>query len=386
MAEVLASSSQKPNDFDPLESNDPGHIYAEYDKLRAMCPVAFTDRYNGYWLLSRHEDVKSVALDGATYISSVKAVVPSDPRGIRRPPLNFDAPAHTPYRTALDRTLKPTRLKRLEKTLEAHAEKELAPMLEAGGGDICMEYGASYTEGLAASAAGWIKAWRAQDGDATTAFSAKLYKTAETLLESRRQNPRCPEDDPASSLLLEKDADGTFLDNSQLIACLRQSLVVGMVAPPLLIGAICNHLSKDQELQTQLRSDLSLIPAATEEFIRLYTPYRGFSRTASRTVSLHGREINPGEPITLSYAAANRDPLVFSDPGKFILNRENLTSHLGFGRGRHRCAGMPLARMMIQVALRVLLKKSKGFEVNGSLEYARMPEMGIISCPLSIKP
>jgi hypothetical protein len=40
---------------------------------------------------------------------------------------------------------------------------------------------------------------------------------------------------------------------------------------------------------------------------------------------------------------------------------------------------------MIQVALRVLLKKTKGFEVNGPLEYARMPEMGIISCPLSIK-
>jgi cytochrome P450 len=176
--------------------------------------------------------VKSVALDGTTFISSVKAVVPSDPRGIRRPPLNFDAPAHTPYRTALDRTLKSTRLKRLEKVLEMHAETELAPMLEAGGGDICMEYGArfpawvetewlnldsSYTEGLAASVAGWIKAWRAQDGDATSAFSAKLYKTAETLLENRRQNPRCPEDDPASSLLLEKDSEGNFLENSQLM-------------------------------------------------------------------------------------------------------------------------------------------------------------------------
>ncbi|PMD34966.1 putative cytochrome P450 [Hyaloscypha variabilis F] len=399
MADVLPPVTRKPNDFDPLESNDPSHIYAEYDKLRTTCPVAFTDRYNGFWLLSRYEDVKSVALDGTIFISSVKAVVPSDPRGIRRPPLNFDAPAHTPYRTALDRTLKPTRLKRLEKVLEAHAEKELAPMLEAGGGDICMEYGArfpawvetewlnldsSYTEGLAASVAGWIKAWRAPDGDATTAFSTKLYKTAETLLENRRQNPGCPEDDPASSLLLEKDSEGNFLENSQLIACLRQSLVVGMVAPPLLIGAICNHLSKDQELQTQLRSDLALIPAATEEFIRLYTPYRGFSRTASKSVSLHGRDINPGEPITLSYSAANRDPSIFPDPDKFVLNRENLTSHLGFGRGRHRCAGMPLARMMIQIALRVLLKKTKRFEVKGPLEYARMPEMGIISCLLSI--
>lgn len=118
-----------------------------------------------------------------------------------------------------------------------------------------------------------------------------------------------------------------------------------MVAPPLIIGAICNHLSKDTGLQSRLRSDLSLIPAAAEEFIRLYTPYRGFCRTASKTVSLHGREIHLGEPITVSYAAANRDPSVFPEPDKFILNRENLTSHLGFGRGRHRCAGMPLARM-----------------------------------------
>lgn len=135
----------------------------------------YTNRYNGYWLLSRYEDVKQVALDGTTYISSVKAVVPSDPRSIRRPPLNFDAPAHTLYQTALDRTLKPIRLKRLETVLEAHAENELAPMLTVGGGGICMEFGArfpawveaewlnldsSHTESLATSVAGWIKAWR----------------------------------------------------------------------------------------------------------------------------------------------------------------------------------------------------------------------------------
>jgi cytochrome P450 len=47
----------------------------------------------------------------------------------------------------------------------------------------------------------------------------------------------------------------------------------------------------------------------------------------------------------MTYAAANRDPEVFENPNSFILNRENISSHLGFGRGRHRCAGMPLARM-----------------------------------------
>jgi cytochrome P450 len=72
---------------------------------------------------------------------------------------------------------------------------------------------------------------------------------------------------------------------------------------------------------------------------------RGFARTASCEVELHGRLIRPGEPVTMTYAAANRDPEVFENPNEFIMNRHNITSHLAFGRGPHRCAGMPLARV-----------------------------------------
>lgn len=127
--------------------------------------------------------------------------------------------------------------------------------------------------------------------------------------------------------------------------CLRQSLVVGVVAPPILIGSICKHLSDDKALQARLRSDESLIPASMEEFVRLYSPYRGFSRTASKEVHLHGQTVRPGEPITLHYTSANRDPEVFDNPDEFVLGRPNIAAHMGFGRGRHRCAGMPLARM-----------------------------------------
>jgi cytochrome P450 len=232
MAATLSGQVDRKNDFDPLITNDPNRIYAEYDSLRISCPVAYTNQYNGYWLLTRYEDVKNCASGSTVYISSVKAVVPSDPRGIRRPPLNFDAPRHTPYRTALDRTLKPTRLKRLEGILEKRADMELAPMLEARGGDICMEFGAKFpawvetewlnldtssTATLAATAAEWINAWRERDGERTTANSMKMYDMAKELLAQRRENPRCPEDDPASSLLLEKDADGNPLDEVHLM-------------------------------------------------------------------------------------------------------------------------------------------------------------------------
>jgi cytochrome P450 len=155
-----------------------------------------------------------------------------------------------------------------------------------------------------------------------------------------------------------------------------------MVAPSILIGGICKHLSEDKELQNQLRSMPELIPAAIEEFVRLYSPYRGFSRTTSKDVEIHGQLITPGNPITMTYAAANRDPSVFPEPDKFILNRPNIAAHLGFGRGRHQCVGKPLAKLAMQTALRVLLRSTKDFEVVGDLEYARMPEIGVVSCPL----
>jgi hypothetical protein len=125
-------------------SNEPAKIYEEYDYLRKRCPVIHTSQYGGYWLLTRYDDVKAAAMDSETFISSVKAVVPSDPRGIRRPPLNFDAPAHTPFRTALERTVKPARLTRLRKPLEKAAREELAPLLARGYGDISAEFAANF--------------------------------------------------------------------------------------------------------------------------------------------------------------------------------------------------------------------------------------------------
>jgi cytochrome P450 len=214
-------------------------------------------------------------------------------------------------------------------------------------------------------------------------MSERMYGIARDLVRSRRETPLPVEEDPASSLLAER-LDGRPLDEEHLVGALRQSLVVGMVAPPILLGSIAVHLSRDQQLQDRLRADPELVPAAVEEFLRLYTPYRGFARTVAHDVELHGRRIRPAEPVTLVYASANRDAEQFPDPDAFVLGRPNIATHLAFGRGRHRCAGMPLARLMVLIALQTLLAATTGFEIDGPLEGARMPEIGYVSVPLRI--
>ncbi len=123
-----------------------------------------------------------------------------------------------------------------------------------------------------------------------------------------------------------------------LAGCVRQVLVVGLVAPPILLGSIAVHLSRDLQLQQQLRQDLSLVPDAVEEFLRLYTPYRGFARSARDEVTLHGRHIRPGEAIALVYASANRDETVFPDPDTFQLRRPNIRQRTSRSDAGRTCA------------------------------------------------
>lgn len=351
----------------------------------------------------RYEDVKIAASDSETFISSKCAIVPSDPRGIRRPPLKFDGKEHTPYRTAIDRTVKPSRIKRLELILEQHAETLFNDLLSRGEGDICNDFGAEFSgliekewlnlseesaKMLTDNVRPFVQSWRTGDWEAVKRASDAFYAIARDVLADRRVNPRDPEEDPASSLLLEKDAEGKPLDEFNLVyvdslsiaagrnytdlssGAVRQALIVAMVAPSILQGAIAVHLAKDKALQNKLRDDPSLISSAVEEFVRLYTPYRGFARTATKDVTFSDQLIPADEPITLTYAAANRDPEQFPNPAEFELDRENIKQHVGFGRGKHRCAGMPLARMALKVFLTTLLKRTKDFEVCGELDYA----------------
>lgn len=223
---------KKQSDFQPDASNDPAALHAQFDHLRSTCPLAYTEDKGGFWLLTRYVDIKAAASDHTTFISSVKAVVPSDPRGTRRPPLNYDPPRHTPYRTAMDRTLRPQRLERLRPLLEQHARAEFDKLLQRGGGNICTEFGANYaawveTEWLnldhasapvlADTAARWVNAWREEDAENTMRYSMKLYDIARALFADRRETPRDKDSDPATSLLAEKDENGEPLLEEHLM-------------------------------------------------------------------------------------------------------------------------------------------------------------------------
>jgi cytochrome P450 len=389
------------DDYDPTQEEDLDHTHRVFADLRARCPVAYSSAFDGFWAVTRYQDILDMLSQPDLYITSVRNVVPGSSTTGRRPPLHLDPPDHTPYRRAIDRALGGSRVAAIEETTRRAARTLMQELVARGEADFvehfssplpAMVFGewlgltATQTQVLWRTAKAYVKAWESYDKSSVAVAAEQLAAMAAEVIAERRREPRDPTVDPTSSLLAARDNDGNPFPEHLLAGCVRQVLVVGLVAPPILLGSIAIHLSRDVKLQQQLRNDLSLVPDAVEEFLRLYTPYRGFARSARTEVELHGRKIKPGEPIALVYASANRDETVFPEPDEFRLRRPNIRQHLAFGRGPHMCAGIALARQELRIALEELLLQTSHFELCGPLQWSGMPELGPISVPLRMRP
>ncbi len=387
------------SDFNPLKPETFDSPHEVYERLRRECPVAHSDAWDGFWAFMKHEDVANAAADFDTYLTSVQNVVPKVSTTGRRPPLHLDPPEHTPYRRALAPTFSEKRIAGFEPVIERICNSLLDNLVAKGGGDICSEFSApmpilvfaewmnlprDQVESLGEIGRRYNIAVQSADMEETQASSKQLYDIARALIAERQAHPLDPNKDAVSSLLAARH-NGEPLPEDLIVGTIRQVLVVGIIAPTVLFGSICVHLSRDTALQDKLRAELSLIPAAIEEFLRLYTPYRGFARTPSRDVKVRSKTIKKDEPIALVYASANRDEDVFECPAEFRLNRPNIKESLAFGRGPHMCIGASLGRLEMQVALRTLLARTSRFSLAGDIKPTRMPEIGALSVPLKFE-
>ena len=100
---------------------------------------------------------------------------------------------------------------------------------------------------------------------------------------------------------------------------------------------------------------------AVEELLRAYAPVT-MARIVAEDTELGGCRMAAGDWVLLPFPAANRDPEVFEDADRVVLDRA-VNRHAAFGLGIHRCAGSNLARMELQVALSVWLERFPEFSV-----------------------
>jgi len=127
------------------------------------------------------------------------------------------------------------------------------------------------------------------------------------------------------------------------------------------LGASLLHLAKTPADRERLVADPSLIPNAIEEFLRAFASV-SLWRTVTQSVEIGGVEMAEGDTVMMAFPAACRDPELFEDADKVLIDRER-NRHVAFGAGIHRCLGSNLARLELNVGIRTWLAHTPRFEL-----------------------
>ena len=111
----------------------------------------------------------------------------------------------------------------------------------------------------------------------------------------------------------------------------------------------------------------------------------GLLRYAGRDFELRGQKIRKGQMLLLSFACANRDPEVFTDPDRLDLDRD-VRESLVFGHGAHFCLGANLAKQemgaMLDAALDIV---TPGTRIRSELREYRMVGLTRRPCNLPVE-
>jgi cytochrome P450 len=393
----MTESIERTADFDPDVPEDFDSPHAMFKELRQRCPVAYSNAMGGFWAVTKYDDIVRVLTDWETFTTTIQNVVPRVATTKRRPPLHLDPPGNTPYRNAITRLMTPAKLKPWRPKIEREVQALLGPLVEKGEGDICRDFSFILPIAILAEffrlpdenaqririvGSEFNMALQRRDDENVRKYSDELYGIAHALIEDRKLAPQDPDVDPISSLLAVR-VDGEALPDDMILGALRQFLMVGIVAPTTFIASAVVHLARHPEHHTMLKNDATLIPDAVEEMLRLYTPYRGFARTARCDVRFGDKLVRAGDVVAAVFTSGNRDEDVFENPELFDLNRRK-KDLLTFGRGPHMCPGAPLARLLLEVAIEGIVSRTRRIHIVGEMTMTNWPEYGPLTVPIRI--
>jgi cytochrome P450 len=373
MADSSLPEGIKLTALDEQFRNDP---YAVLRQLRQEAPV-HEDTELKRFIYTRHDDVRSILRDKEVW---------SDPR--KANPGTFtaqflgsedeepsmllmDEPGHRRLRSLVSKPFTPAAVEKWRPRTKEVIDRVLSSIV-TDEFDLIAEFSGPIPTVVIAEMLGidpamhqHFKHW----SDVSVAASFNPFQSADETraaeeanqslknffsneIASRRENLG---DDLLSDMIRAEEAEETLTEEEIINQC-NLLLIAGNVTTTDLIGNGVKALLDNPEQLQKLREHPELIENAVEEILRFDSPVTNSGRIANRAMNVGGCPVKPGESLSTSLAAANRDESVYPEPDKFDIERED-THHQSFGGGRHQCLGAHLARLEAQEAILALLAK-----------------------------
>ena len=366
-------------DYDIFDAGYVANPYPVWAELRKECPVAHTDRWGGSWLPTSYADVTEMARDIERFPSGNGISVMPPPVGDEDgpilleyglPPISSDPPLHTWTRRLLLPTMSPQRVKEYEVYTRALCRELVDGIVQRGSGDAAADYAQmipvrvighilGVPDEMAETFTGWVRDVLefAHDNERRVRGFTGLVTYLQGALQQRQQHPT----DDFISELLQSEHEGKPIEFPVVMGMCALLLIAGVDTTWSSIGSAMWHLATHPEDRKRLVAEPELMPMAIEELLRAYSPVT-MARRLSEDVEFQGCTMKAGDRILMNFPGANRDPDVFAEPDRVILDREH-NRHVAFGAGIHRCAGSNLARMELRVSIEEWLARIPEFEL-----------------------
>ena len=322
----------------------------------------------GFWMVSRHEDVKAISSaregwsseENTAVVKFDGATVGPDERAIQREMiLNMDAPRHTKVRGIIGRgSFTPRAIGRIADALDARARQIVAEAVARGTGDLVLDVSSELPLQAIADLVGFPQEDRKRIFDWSNQmvsyddpeFDVEPAVAAAEILGYGMELGEARKADPGSDIaskLVTADIDGELLTSEEFAYF---CLILAVAGNETTRNAISHGMQAFFENPDQWELFKAERPQTTaDEIVRWASPIVIFQRTATTDHELHGTTIRAGQRVGMSYSSANFDETVFDEPHRFDITRDP-NPHVGFGGGgAHYCIGANLARMEINL-------------------------------------
>ncbi|MDA0192748.1 MAG: cytochrome P450 [Actinobacteria bacterium] len=350
-----------------------------WDQLRGECPVAHTNRYGGAWLPVSHADVSAVARD-TDHFSSEGAVLANKPPRDQwistapiggAPPITSDPPFHADARRLLLPAFSPQVVAEWEPEIRRLCNELIDNMGDSPNVDAAVQYAQNIPVYVIARMLGLpledsdyfretvhmvLEEIGAEFGERQGGFE-KLEEYLTRHVQDHIDNPK---DDLIGFLLNARIYDQP-LSPQHVVGTIILLMVAGIDTTWSSIGSSIWHLAQHPDDLARLVKEPELLPTAIEELLRAYAPVT-MARIVKADAEIGGCPVKQGDSVLLPFPAANRDPQVFPDADKVIIDREE-NRHVAFGLGIHRCLGSNLARLELRLAVEVFIQRFPQFQL-----------------------
>ena len=350
-----------------------------WDQLRGECPVAHTNRYGGAWLPVSHADVSAVARD-TDHFSSEGAVLANKPPRDQwistapiggAPPITSDPPFHADARRLLLPAFSPQVVAEWEPEIRRLCNELIDNMGDSPNVDAAVQYAQNIPVYVIARMLGLpledsdyfretVHMVLEEIGSEFCERQGGFEKLEEYLTRHVQDHIDNPKDDLIGFLLNARIYDQP-LSPQHVVGTIILLMVAGIDTTWSSIGSSIWHLAQHPDDLARLVKEPELLPTAIEELLRAYAPVT-MARIVKADAEIGGCPVKQGDSVLLPFPAANRDPQVFPDADKVIIDREE-NRHVAFGLGIHRCLGSNLARLELRLAVEVFIQRFPQFQL-----------------------